>query len=58
MLLGKVVGTVVATNKVETLEGLKLLVVRGIEDDLSPMKTLVVCADAVGAGVGEVVLFC
>jgi microcompartment protein CcmK/EutM len=58
MLLGKVVGTVVATNKVETLEGLKLLVVRGIEDDLSPTKTLVVCADAVGAGVGEVVLFC
>ena len=58
MLLGKVVGTVVATSKVETLEGLKLLVVRGIEDDLSATKTLVVCADAVGAGVGEVVLFC
>ena len=57
MLLGKVVGTVVASNKIATLEGLKLLVVRGLEDDLSPTSALVVCADAVGAGVDEIVLF-
>ncbi len=58
MLLGKVVGTVVATSKVETLDGLKFLIVRGLEDDMSDTNALVVCADAVGAGVGEVVLFC
>ncbi len=58
MLLGKVVGTVVASNKVSTLEGLKFLVVRGVDDNLAPTSTMVVCTDAVGAGVGEVVLFC
>ena len=58
MLLGKVVGTVVATNKVDTLNGLKFLVVRSVSDDLSEGSALVVCADAVGAGVGELVMFC
>jgi ethanolamine utilization protein EutN len=58
MLLGKVVGTVVATQKVDTLEGLRFLLVRAVGDDLSDGSTLVVCADSVGAGVGEIVLFC
>jgi len=57
MLLGKVVGTVVASRKEPTIEGLKLLIVRGLTDALVETSTIVVCADAVGAGVGEVVLF-
>ena len=57
MLLGKVVGTVVATRKEPTLEGSKLLLVRGLDLDAKPTSTLVVAVDAVGAGVGEVVLY-
>ena len=57
MLLGRVVGTVVATRKEPTLEGLKLLVVRPCEVDGTPTGAPVVCADAVGAGVGEIVLW-
>ena len=57
MLLGKVVGTVVATRKEQELEGLKLLVVRGVDLDGKPTATLVVAVDAIGAGVGEVVLY-
>ncbi len=57
MLLGKVVGTVVATRKEPTLEGSKLLVVRGLDLDGKPTATLVVAVDAVGAGVGEWVLY-
>ncbi len=57
MLLGKVVGTVVATRKEEELEGLKLLVVRGVDLEGKPTATLVVAVDAIGAGVGEVVLY-
>jgi microcompartment protein CcmK/EutM len=57
MLLGKVVGTVVSTRKEEELEGLKLLVVRGLDLEGKPTSTLVVAVDAVGAGVGEVVLY-
>jgi microcompartment protein CcmK/EutM len=57
VLLGKVVGTVVATRKEEELEGLKLLVVRGVDLDGKPTATVVVAVDAIGAGVGEVVLY-
>jgi microcompartment protein CcmK/EutM len=57
MLLGKVVGTVVSTNKEKELEGLKLLLVRGLDADNRPTGALVVAVDAVGAGVGEVVLY-
>jgi microcompartment protein CcmK/EutM len=58
MLIGKVVGTVVATRKEQELEGLKLLVVRGMDLEGKLTSSLVVAVDAVGAGVGEVVLYC
>ncbi|MCG8424083.1 MAG: EutN/CcmL family microcompartment protein [Proteobacteria bacterium] len=57
MLLGKVVGTLVASRKEPTLEGLKLLVVRACEVDGTPSGATVIAADAVGAGIGEVVLY-
>lgn len=57
MLLGKVVGTVVASRKEPTLDGSTLLLVRGLDLDAKPTSTLVVAVDAVGAGVGEVVLY-
>ncbi len=57
MVLGKVIGTLVATRKEPTLEGLKLLVVRACDVDGNPNGGIVVAADAVGAGLGEVVLY-
>ena len=57
MLLGRVVGTVVATRKDGEIEGLKLLVVRGCDFDGNPTGSTVVAVDAVGAGIGEVVLY-
>jgi len=57
MLLGKVIGTLVASRKEPTIEGLKLLVVRACDVDGEPTGATVVAADAVGAGVGEVVLY-
>src|SRR5713226_4455616 len=57
MNLGIVVGTVVSTRKEEELVGLKFLVVRGIDLDGKQTASMVVAADAVGAGVGEVVLY-
>lgn len=58
MLMGKVVGTVVSTRKEQELEGLKLLVVRGMDLEGKASGPVVVAVDAVGAGVGEVVLYC
>lgn len=57
MLLGKVVGTLVATRKEATLQGLKFLVVRRLTIDNEEDAGYVVAADAVGAGVDEVVLY-
>jgi microcompartment protein CcmK/EutM len=60
VILGKVIGTLVATRKEPTVEGLKLLVVQACEPDGNPKPhgALVIAVDAVGAGVGEVVLVC
>lgn len=57
MLLGKVVGTIVSTRKEERLEGLKLQVLEILDINGLPNKNYVVAIDAVGAGVGEVVLY-
>jgi microcompartment protein CcmK/EutM len=57
VLLGRVVGTVVATRKDEKLEGLTLLVVQVVDIKNSPAATYVVAVDSVGAGVGETVLY-
>ena len=57
MLLGRVAGTLVASRKEETLEGLKFLVIKQIDVEESETGGYVVAADAVGAGIGEVVLY-
>ena len=56
MILGKVVGTVVATRKDERLEGFKLLVVQGVEPDGRVKDSYVIAVDTVDAGVGDLVL--
>lgn len=56
MQLAKVVGSVVATRKEESLSGLKLLLVRPVDEEGRDGTTVLVAADAVGAGPGEVVL--
>ncbi|MCU0234264.1 MAG: EutN/CcmL family microcompartment protein [Thermoanaerobaculales bacterium] len=57
MLLGRVAGTLVASCKDEGLSGQKLLLVRELGVDGRETGGHVVAVDAVGAGVGEVVLW-
>lgn len=56
MILGKVVGTVVATRKDERLAGSKLLLVQPVQPDGSARGAPLVAVDTVDAGVGERVL--
>jgi ethanolamine utilization protein EutN len=56
MFLAKVVGTVWSTKKTPDLEGVKFLIVHPIDLDKEPTKNIVVVADRLGAGIGEVVL--
>lgn len=57
MVLAKVVGTLVSTHKESSLEGLKFLLLRQVDLDGQEAGGFVVAADAVGAGVGEMVLY-
>ena len=54
MLIGKVVGSVVATRKNDNLVGNKFMVVELMEDMGETKK--IVAIDNIGAGIGEVVL--
>ena len=58
MQLARVIGTVVATVKNESLQGRKLLVVQTLNKDLKPQGKPMVAVDSVGAGVGELVFWC
>ncbi|MFH2005493.1 MAG: EutN/CcmL family microcompartment protein [bacterium] len=56
MKLGRVIGTVVATVKIESLRGIKLMVVQLLSEDKAPLGPPQVAADAVGdAGPGDLV---
>ncbi len=57
MRMGRVVGTVVATRKDPSLEGVKFLVVENLGPDMAADGGYVVAVDAVGAGAGEVILY-
>jgi len=56
MVLGQVVGNVVATQKNEKLKSKKLLIVKAIDLDGKLMDPFVVAVDIIGVGIGEKVL--
>ena len=58
MQLARVIGTVVATVKNDSLEGRTLLVVQTPNKDLEPNGKPMIAVDSVGAGVGELVFWC
>ena len=64
MFLARVEGSVVATKKDVSMNGRKLLLLRPqLVDDKDPTKfrpgvNTIVAVDSVGAGIGEMVLFC
>ncbi len=57
MLLARVVGTVVASRKDPKADGLKFLLLRQINPETMAEGGYVVANDAVGCGVGELVLY-
>src|SRR5690349_16053551 len=56
MFLGKVVGTVWSTKKSPDLEGVRFLIVHPYDLDKEPTRNIVVVADRLGAGTGEMVM--
>lgn len=56
MQLARVVGTVVSSRKEPNITGIKLLVVRPLDEEGRETGNALVAADAVGAGPDEIVL--
>lgn len=56
MILGRIIGSVWATRKDDSLTGSKLLIVKQLDLKLNEKDNFVVAVDSVGAGDGEVVL--
>ena len=57
MTLARVMGTVVSTRKEESMDGLKFLLLQQVDLDGKAKGGFVIAADAVGAGMGEMVLY-
>lgn len=58
MQLARVMGTVVATVKSDSLEGRKLLVIEPVDSQLSGNGKPMIAIDSVGAGTGDIVFWC
>ncbi len=57
MDLGRVIGSVWATQKHEPLEGLKLYLVQPEDIEGNKNGSVLIAADTVGAGIGELVYY-
>lgn len=57
MKIGRVTGTVVSTRKLESLEGIKLLLVQPIDDKMQNIGDILVACDTVQAGTGDLVIY-
>ena len=57
MKIGRVSGTVVSSRKIESLEGIKLLLVQALDDNMQNIGYPLVACDTVQAGTGDIVIY-
>lgn len=58
MKLGKVIGKIISTKKEGNLDGLKIMAVKYLDENLNDTKKTIACIDTVSAGDGDLVLLC
>jgi len=57
MKLGKVIGRVVSTVKVESFEGLKLLLVQPLDEKLEIYGDPIVAVDTIQSNIGQIIYY-
>lgn len=57
MKLGRVIGNVVCTQKIESFEGIKLLLVQPLNKKLEAKGEPIIACDTVQAGIGDIVFY-
>ena len=57
MLLGKVIGSVWATRKYESIKGYKIMLVQPLNSEEEELGDPIIALDTVGAGPGEIIFY-
>lgn len=57
MKFGKIIGRVVSTQKVESFEGLKLVLVQPLNEKLEKAGTALVAVDTLSADIGQIIYY-
>ncbi len=57
MKFGKIIGRVVSTQKVESFEGLKLVLVQPLNEKLDPVGDVFVAVDTLQSDVGQIIYY-
>ncbi len=57
MLLGKVIGSVWATRKYESIKGYKIMIVQPLNSEEEELGDPIIALDTVGAGPGEIIFY-
>jgi ethanolamine utilization protein EutN len=57
MKIGRVIGRVVSTQKVDSLEGVKLLLVQPLDEKLQNVGDAIVAADTIQSNVGQLIYY-
>ncbi len=57
MILGKVIGTIWATRKYESIKGCKLQLLQPLNADMTNLGKPIIAVDTAGAGPGEIVYY-
>lgn len=57
MKFGKVIGRVISTQKVESFEGLRFLLVQPMNEKLEPVGDAIVAVDTLQAAIGEIIYY-
>ncbi|MFZ1288975.1 MAG: EutN/CcmL family microcompartment protein [Melioribacteraceae bacterium] len=57
MLLGKVIGTIWATRKYETLKSYKMQLVQPLNSIMEKLGDPIIAIDTIGAGPGEIIFY-
>ncbi|MEN8121894.1 MAG: EutN/CcmL family microcompartment protein [Bacteroidota bacterium] len=58
MKLGRVIGKVVSTRKAGNTDGLGILIVKHLDEEMNVTKKTEACIDTVSAGEGDIVMIC
>ncbi len=57
MKIGKVIGTLVSTKKLDAFEGVKFLIVQPLDENLKAKGTPIVATDSQQAGPGQIITY-